>query len=85
MEKPTHEQLLDEDGLKSVHREADDSWRHGSYIWQVFHREADDTYWGTSYELSNDGESHGLREGTANISQVTPKETITTTYEIIKD
>lgn len=78
--KPTCEQLLDEDGLKSVQRDADDSWRHGAYISQVFHRTDDDTYWGVNYELSTDGETNGLREGTADILQVRPVTKTVTDY-----
>ena len=80
METPTCEELFDEDGFKSVHREADDSWRHGSYISEVFLRESDNTYWRASYALSTDGETNELREGTASITQVAPKEVSTITY-----
>ncbi|WP_149648883.1 hypothetical protein [Azospirillum argentinense] len=58
----------------SVSREADTSWRHGAYITQVFHRAADDTYWRALYCLSTDGETNGLREGDAEITQVRPVE-----------
>lgn len=81
MEKPTCEQLMD---LKEVHREADDSWRHSAYIYQVFYRETDDTYWSASYELSSDGESNGLREGTAEITLVRPVEKTIIEYEVVK-
>ncbi len=84
-EQPTCEQLFLEDGLKSVHREADDSWRHGAYIYEVFRREADDTFWSAAYELSTDGESHGLREGTADIKQVRPVEKTTIEYQPVTD
>jgi hypothetical protein len=60
------------DGLVSVYREADDSWRHGSYISQVFHRKADDTYWHASYRLSTNQETNELAEGAANVFQVEP-------------
>ncbi len=80
IEKPTAEEMLEEEGLKSVHREADDSWRHGAYIYQVFYREADNTYWAASYDLSSDCETHGLRDGTASITQVYPREVTTITY-----
>ncbi len=69
-EKPTHQQLIDLDGLESVHREADDSFRHGAYIYQVFRRVADDTYWSVNYALSTDAETNELREGICDINEV---------------
>lgn len=76
--KPTRQELLGEDGVTSVLREADDSWRHGSYIYQVFHRKADDTYWAVNYQRSADGEYHGLRDDDYTVDQVWPvTETIT--------
>jgi hypothetical protein len=62
---PTCDQLLDDDGCKEVHREDDASWRHGVYRFTVHHRASDDTYWGASYCVSTDGETHELREGMA--------------------
>ncbi len=68
---PTKEELIDLlDDDKSVLREVDDSWRHGSHIRQVLHRETDDTYWAVNYSLSTDGETHGLRDGDYRIKQV---------------
>ena len=64
---PTHE---DFDKLKRVHSEADPSWRHGCYMYEVYHREVDDTYWAVNYNLSGDGETNGLREGECDIDQV---------------
>jgi hypothetical protein len=78
----TSEEIRDED-LDHVYREIDDSWRHGCYVYEVYHREEDDTYWGVSYERSGDGEWNGLREGTADVRQVWPvTETITVTKYI---
>ncbi len=82
--KPTHEDLSDEIGVKSVHREADDSWRHGSYVTEVFHRESDNTYWMASYRLSTDGETNELRDGEADIKQVEPFERTVTDYRAVK-
>lgn len=59
---PTCEDLYNEDGYKSVYREADDSWRHGSYVTEVFERESDNTFWLVKYRLSTDGETHELRD-----------------------
>jgi hypothetical protein len=77
---PTCEQLINEDRLKSVLRIADDSWRHGAYITQVFYRESDGTYWQAKYRLSTDGETDELAEGLAFIIQVEPYEVKTTAY-----
>lgn len=71
---PTCEDLWEEDGYERVHREVDDSWRHGCYVAQVFHREADDTHWCASYRVSTDGETNDLRDGLADIIQVRPEE-----------
>lgn len=84
MKEPTQEELLEEINLISVKREADDSWRHGCYITQVFHRLADDTYWEVNYDLSSDGETHGIREGYYDISQVRRIERIIIDYETIE-
>ena len=74
METPTREQLLDEDGLERVSRVSDASWRHGTYETQVFKREEDNTFWEVIFQLSTDGETHGLREDDYDIRQVTPQE-----------
>ena len=80
MHEPTCEDLFEEDGYESVHRDVDDSWRHGAYIGEVFKRESDGTYWLAAYCLSSDGETHGLREGDADITQVKPIEATTIKY-----
>lgn len=77
---PTCQQLFDEDGVASVYREADDSWRHGSRVTEVFSRVADGTYWRAEYRLSADGETHELREGIATITRVYPYRTRITRY-----
>jgi hypothetical protein len=79
--KPTHEQLIEEDGCESVFRETDDSWRHGVRVTEVFHRAEDDTYWMAKYRLSTCGETHELRDGECRIGQVQAVETLTTKYE----
>lgn len=84
MDKVTCEDIWNEEGLVSVDRKSDDGWRHGCYITEVFKREADETYWLASYELSTDGESNGLREGTAQISQVRPIEKVVRDWELVK-
>ncbi len=58
---PTAEEMLDEIGLKEVHRDTTSGWRHGTDEYVVWHREADDTYWSACFRVSTDGEFHGLR------------------------
>lgn len=78
---PTCEDLRNKKEYKKVHSESDTSWRHGSYEFDVYHRASDNTYWGASYEKSSDGETNGLREGTADISRVYPHQKVMTVYE----
>lgn len=82
---PTHDQLLDEDGLKRVHREDDASWRHGSYRTEVYLRESDNTHWSTTYRLSTDGETNELLGGTATIVQVEPYQKTITAYRQVSE
>ena len=72
MNKPTCEQLFDDDGVKSVKLTTTKGWRHGTDNEEIFHRIADDTYWSVGYRVSTDGETHELREGTATIFKVKP-------------
>jgi len=83
MDKPTHEELCDV--LESVHREADDSWRHGSIVHQVFKRPEDNTYWAATYRLSSDGETNELRDEDCDIVQVKPIEKTVVDYIAIGD
>ncbi len=64
-------------------RQADDSWRHGSYVTEVFRRESDSTFWKATYRLSTDGETNELREGLARIDQVEPYTVQVTKYRPI--
>lgn len=82
MAKPTGKELYNEE-YESVYRESDDSWRHGAYVTEVFKSPVDETFWQASYELSTDGETHGLREGTAEIIQVKPVEKTVIIYEVV--
>lgn len=84
---PTHEQLTyDEDTLKSVSRELDDSWRHGNRVDEVWKRERDGTYWFAHYRLSTDGETNELRDGECDITRVYPvTKTIQVTEYVTKD
>lgn len=64
----------------SVQREADDSWRHGSYITETFKRASDETYWRASYCLCLAIGANELREGIATIVRVYPHTVTVTTY-----
>jgi hypothetical protein len=75
---PTCEQLWNEE-LDEVSENLA-TWRHGHRVTQVFHRESDDTYWQAEYRRSSDGGTNELREGYAEITQVTPEQTMVTHY-----
>jgi hypothetical protein len=81
---PTCEQLLDEDGVKSVKRETESGWRHGVEHCETFHRPADNTYWQVNYRVSTDGETHELRDGGVPIVQVEPVESTVILYRHVK-
>ena len=72
---------LAEETYPSVYRFADDTWRHGSRVTQVFHRAEDDTYWQANYRLSTDGETNELAEGLATITRVFPHQVMVTQYK----
>ena len=80
MTPPTCEQLFNEELGDPVSREDDTSWRHGSNRTEVYHRESDDTFWQAKYQVSTDGEYHGLRHGIAPITQVWPVRVTKTEY-----
>lgn len=61
------------DQLKKVHEEIDDSWRHGNYMHTVYFHSETDTYWACNYQVSGDGESHGIRDDDFEIHQVRPE------------
>lgn len=74
---PAKEEMLwEENGIASVDKKLDDSWRHGNYVTEVFYRESDKTYWEASYRVSGDGETHELREGLHTVRRVYPREVI---------
>lgn len=56
--------------IESVLQEIDNSYRHGCYVYEVFHRDVDDTYWSVSYKESGDGEENSLRDGEVKFSRV---------------
>ncbi len=80
MTPPTTQQLYNEE-LPRVERKVYDNWRHGVKITETFLRHEDETYWQTSYHRSTDGETHELRDGTAKITRVYPRQINITTYE----
>jgi hypothetical protein len=82
--RPTCEEIYQEDLGDAVLREADDSWRHGSYVTEVYHRATDNTYWQVSYDLSTDRETNGLRDGSASVVQVEQYEKTVKAYRIIQ-
>lgn len=73
------------DGLiESVQEELDGSYRHGNYVYEVFHRDTDDTYWSVNYSVSGDGEQHGLRDDEhCGFSQVYPHKKVVTVVEYL--
>lgn len=85
MIKPTCEDLYNEDGFKSVHREIEDGYKTGHGVYEVFMRESDGTYWAVWYRAGSD--YNGLGEGEADIEQVEKKERVITEtfFEKIKD
>ena len=86
MIKPTCVDLYygnDGNSYESIHRVADDGWRHGNIITEVFRRKSDNTFWKLCYRISTDGETNELRdnEGDLEIYQVEPVEKTVITYE----
>ena len=79
VDAPTCEQVYEDDDLRLIN-ETRGPWRHGSYITAVYLRKADGTYWKARYALSSDGETNGLREGDASISQCWPHEVTAIEY-----
>lgn len=79
MNKPTCEQIFNEE-LELVTERADPSWRHGCNMTAVFKRD-DGTFWEAKFQVSTDGETNGLRDGDARITQVFPKQITITVYE----
>ena len=83
MNKPTHEELFDEDGFENLDREDDTTWRHGSYVKEWFRRIEDETFWLAQYYQSTDGETNELRDGGAIISHVEPYEVTVIRYRMV--
>ena len=85
VEQPTCEQIWDgiDEEFTEVDSHSDPSWRHGSYMTDVYKRESDNTFWQVSYCRSGDGETNEFREGYATICQVEPKIEMNTVYKYI--
>lgn len=72
------------DELESMEKDIDDSWRHGNYVYEVFKH--GDKYYACNYQVSGDGEYHGIREDDFTLTEVKPiTETITVTKYINLD
>lgn len=78
----TTEQFRDmwlEDELEEVHETMDDSWRHGVNKSTVF-KDDDGRFWEANYQVSGDGEYHGIRQNQFDFYEVFPvTKTITIT------
>lgn len=85
MNKKEFKELWLNDNLESVYRDIDDSWRHGNYVYEVFKTE-DNRYFGVNYQVSGDGEWHGIRDEEFEFSEVEPYEetVVITKYRVKK-
>lgn len=86
MNKQEFKELWENGLLKVVQEEIDDSWRHGNYMHTVYHHAESDTYWACNYQVSGDGEYHGIRDDDYEIFQVEPqtKTVVITEYVTVK-
>lgn len=80
MNKDTFKELWEEDKLEQIEREVDDSWRHGCYVYEIYKDETG-KYFSVSYQLSTDGEYHGIRENDFDLYEVEPVKVIVETTE----
>lgn len=53
------------DSFEQVSSTFKDDWRHGGTHTDVFRRKSDGAFFRVSYQVSTDGEYHGMREGDA--------------------
>ena len=67
---------------KSRHKDLDDSYRHGNYVYEVFEL-PDGSFWACNYAISGNGEEHGIRDNEFDLYQVTPVEKIISTIEYV--
>jgi len=79
IKKPTCTQIWEEE-LDEIKCEIVGTWRWGTIGRYIFHRKEDNTYWSVRYQVGNDGETNGLREGIAEIDQVVKEEKTITIY-----
>lgn len=84
MNKKEFRELWMNDELEEVHKELDDSYRHGNYVYKVF-KSPDGHFWGANYTVSGDGEEHGIRDEYIGfeLEEVVPVEKTITTIEYI--
>ena len=75
-----YEKWMDMDGeLEVLYINLDDSWRHGNRVTSVF--KIDEKYYEVKYNVSGDGESHGIRDNEFTIKEVEPYEEIVKTIK----
>jgi len=65
--------------LEEVYKDFDDSWRHGNRVTSVFR--IDEKYYEVKYNVSGDGEYHGIRENEFYFMEVEPYEEIIKTIK----
>lgn len=82
MQKPTCQDIANEEGFKCVDEKLD-TWRHGTHRVEVHLRESDQTYWSVGYRVSSDGETNELRDGYATIFQVEPYDVTVKHYRAV--
>lgn len=84
MDHQQFKELWQDDRLVTVDRESDDSWRHGSYITEVFKDEETGKFWQADYRKSGDGEYHGIRDNDFEFCEVEPVEEVVTITRFIQ-
>lgn len=74
---PTCSDLFSGKGFERIRLYTDSGSRHGMTLTEVYRRMGEGTYWRAVYDISGDGEEHGLRDGSAEITRVYPHEVTT--------
>jgi hypothetical protein len=83
----TNEEFFDlwcDDGLESVSKELDNSWRHGNNVEEVYLDPTTNKYWKVFYRVSGDGECHGIRDREFDIFEVMPIKKMVEVTEYVK-
>lgn len=76
MDNARFKELWLNDELNEVDEEIDDSWRHGNNMSTVY--EYKGQYWCANYQVSGDGEYHGIREDDFDLVRVFPETKVVT-------